>query len=269
MFRGEKLPTGKKADAVYIVLNDVFMKVISGAMTRPLDYDYLKSLPPASQRFYELLSYQMFAAIKNDRPRARLFYSELCTYAPLVRQLDWNVVRPQLARIHAPHRKSGYIGKIDFQDTVDRDGKPDWIMLYQPGLKAKAEFRAFTKRGGPLTLEVEPFTADPLPLPPAEPSPLEAELIARRVTPAIAADMARDYGEDKIRLQIEILDGMPAKKRDKIDDPAGWLVTAIRNGHAAPKHFKLLPVSTTRDPLPQVVWSNSGRGFGERTRVGP
>ena len=71
MFTGEVLPDGRKADAVYIVLNDIFMQVINGAMTRPLDYDYLKSLSPAPQRFYELLSYQMYAALKNDRPRAQ------------------------------------------------------------------------------------------------------------------------------------------------------------------------------------------------------
>ena len=66
---GEKLPDGRKADGVYIVLNDVFIQVINGAMTRPLDYDYLKSLSPAPQRFYELLSYQMYAALKI-RPAA-------------------------------------------------------------------------------------------------------------------------------------------------------------------------------------------------------
>jgi hypothetical protein len=235
---GEELPGGRRADAVYIVLHDIYIQVINGAMTRPLDYEYLKCLPPAAQRFYELLSFQMYATIKNDRPRAKLFYSELCKYAPLVRQSDWNVVRPQLARIHAPHRQSGYIASIDFEDTVDADGQPDWVMFYQPGPKARAEFRAFTRRGGPVMLEVEPPPPDPLPRRgDPELSPLETELIGRGITAAIAADLVRDYGEEKIRLQIEILAGFPKKKLDKIDDPAGWLVTAIKNGHAAPKGF--------------------------------
>ena len=47
VFTGEELPDGRKADAVYIILSDIYMQVINGAMTRPLDYDYLKSLPPA------------------------------------------------------------------------------------------------------------------------------------------------------------------------------------------------------------------------------
>ncbi len=239
VFTGEKLPNGRKADAVYIVLNDVFIQVINVAMTRPLDYDYLKSLPPAAQRFYELLSYQMYAAIKNDRPRAKLLYSDLCTYAPLVRQTDWNVIRPQLARIHAPHKESGYIAKIDFHETADGEGNPDWEILYQPGPKARAEYRAFAKRGGPVMLEVEPFAVDRPTLPgPAEPpSPLEAALIGHGITPVIAAELIRQHGEEAIKVQIEHLEWQIEKKPGKIADPAAWLVSAIKTGHAAPKGF--------------------------------
>ena len=99
---GEKLPDGRKADGVYIMLNDVFIHVINGAMTRPLDYDYLKSLPPAPQRFYELLSYQMYAALKHDRPRAKLTYSDFCAHAPQTRHFDWEHVRSQMNKVHPP-----------------------------------------------------------------------------------------------------------------------------------------------------------------------
>jgi hypothetical protein len=43
--------------------------------------------------------------------------------------------------------------------------------------------------------------------------------------------------QEKIRLQIDILDTLPKKKRDKIADPAAYLVIAIRNGHAAPSNY--------------------------------
>ena len=119
---GEELPDGRTADSVYIVLNDIYMQVINGAMTRPLDYDYLKSLPPAPQRFYELLSYQMYAAIKNDRARAKLLYSNFCTHAPQTRYASFDQVKKQMFKIHKEHRKSGYIAKIDFEQTVDADG---------------------------------------------------------------------------------------------------------------------------------------------------
>jgi hypothetical protein len=238
VFTGEELPDGRKADAVYIILSDIYMQVINGAMTRPLDYDYLKSLPPAPQRFYELLSYQIYAALKHDRPRGKLTYSEFCTYAPQTRHFDWERVRSQMTKVHRPHKKSGYLAGIDYEQTVDRDGHPDWVMLYIPGPKARAEYRAFTRRGGPTVLEVEPFLASPaLPLTAPGPLPLEAELIGRGITPAMASELVRDHAEEKIRAQIEQLDWLVETKPKKVADPAAWLVAAIRNGHAAPKGF--------------------------------
>ena len=59
-----------------------------------------------------------------------------------------------------------------------------------------------------------------------------------------AKDLAKesglaDQGEEKIRLQIEILEWYKASKPGKIDDEAAWLVSAIKakNGRAAPKGF--------------------------------
>ena len=241
VFTGEELPNGRKADAVYIILNDIYIQVINGAMTRPLDYDYLKSLPPAPQRFYELLSYQMYAAIKNDRPRAKLLYSEFCRYAPQTRHLEWERVRSQMNKIYRPHKQSSYVGKIDYQAITDGDGDPDWIMLYAPGPKARAEFRAFTKKGGPVMLEVEPFEAALAPLPllnHAAPSPLAAGLIAHGVTTAMAEHLAGTHGEEAVAAQLEHLEWLLSKKPEKITDPAAWLVSAIRNGHAAPRGFQ-------------------------------
>jgi hypothetical protein len=234
---GEKLPDGRKADGVYIILNDTFIQVINGAMTRPLDYDYLKSLPPAPQRFYELLSYQMYAALKYDRPRAKLTYSDFCAHAPQTRHFDWEKVRSQMNKIHRPHLQSGYIAKVDSQQTTDSDGKVDWIMLYQPGPKARAEFRAFTKRGLPNILQVESSTSPAL-LPMT--SDLERELIRHGINPAVAAELVSNHSEEKIQLQIEILDWrLSGKKADKIDDPAAFLVGAIRSetGYGLPKGF--------------------------------
>ena len=236
VFTGEELPDGRRADAVYIVLSDIYMQVLNGAMTRPLDYDYLRGLPPVAQRFYELLSYQMYATIKHDRAEARLRYAEFCTYAPQTRYMEFDRLKKQMYKIHAEHRRSGYISGVTYHQTTDSRGRPDWVMLYTPGPKARAEYRAFARRGGPAVLEVEPLVLDPSPrLAAPNPSSLEAELIGRGITPAVAADLVREHGEEKVRLQIEILDGLPEKRRAKIADPAAYLVTAIRNGHSVPK----------------------------------
>ena len=146
VFAGETLPNGKVADAVYIVLNPIFREVLRYAKTRPLDYDYLKELPPASRRLYELLSFQMFAALKHENPRAKYLYSDLCKFAPLTRYDNWDQVKKQLYKIHLPHRNSGYLKAIEFKEIRDADGRIDWILWYSPGPKAYREYEEFTAK---------------------------------------------------------------------------------------------------------------------------
>ena len=245
VFTGEKLPTGQKADAVFLVLNDIYMQVISGAMTRPLDYDYLKSLPPAPQRFYEILSYQIYAVLRNDRPRAKLTYSNYCTYAPQTRYLDWEQARKQMSKIHAPHKKSGYIAKIEYEQTSDSEGRPDWIMLYTPGARARAEYRAFTRRGGPTLIEVEPMAMEPVdqtevatqPRFQPEASPLVEKLTARGVTQATADELVRNHHE-RIEPQVEVFDWLAERKDKRIEkSPSGYLVKSVEKNYAVPKGF--------------------------------
>ena len=232
---GEELPDGRKADSVHVILNDVFMQVINGAMTRPLDYDYLRSLPPAPQRFYELLSYQMYATLKYDRPRAKLLYSELCAHAPQARHVVWNNVRSQMHKVHRPHRESGYIADVTFNETVDRDGRPDWFIHYLPGPKARLEFQAFNKRGGPSVLEIEPLDS-PL-VETVEYSEVEQSLIRHGVSGAAAKALAGRHREEKIAFQVECLEWLIEKHPEKISEPAAYLVSAIEKDFAAPKRF--------------------------------
>lgn len=146
IFVGQKLPNGAKADAVYIILHRTFREFLSNANTRPLDYDYLKSLPPAAQRLYELLSFQIYAALKYGNPRAKYLYSDFCRFAPLTRYEEWDKVKKQLYKIHQPHKASEYLAKVEFEEITGEDGKPDWVMWYTPGAKAKREFKEFTPK---------------------------------------------------------------------------------------------------------------------------
>jgi hypothetical protein len=244
VFTGEKLSDGRTADAVYLELSDRFMQIINGAQTRPLDYDYLRDLPPASQRFYELVSYQIYAAMKYGRARARLSYSEFCTHAPLTRFLKWDQVRPQMNRIHKPHKQSGYIASAEFEQTTDKEGRPDWLMLYTPGPKARAEYRAFTKKGGLKGLEIEttPATPEPKPEPKAilrfEPTQLELELINRGVTAATAREILAEHPEERIRRQIEHADFLVETGTREISNRGAYLAKAIRDDFAPPPGFE-------------------------------
>jgi hypothetical protein len=165
VFTGERLPNGETADAIYIILNPLYRDLLRHAKRRPLDYEYLKKLPPTAQRWYELVSFQIFAALNLGNPRARYVYSELCERADLPRFFTWEQAKKQLYKIHRPHIKSGYISKFEAEQTTDKQGRPDWFLWYTPGQKAKREYREFNER--PLVRESAPKT-------PAKPHLVEA-----------------------------------------------------------------------------------------------
>jgi hypothetical protein len=252
VFTGEELPNGRRAKAVYIVLNEIFMQILDGAQTRPLDYDYLKNLTPAAQRLYEILSFQMYAALKNGKRTAKIPYSEFCTYAPLTRYEEWESVRSQMTKIHAPHKKSGYIANVQFEEAVDRNGKRDWTMIYTPGEKAREEYRTFSQQGGPRTLyvdrsgtapalpslgDVQVFEVDAVEV--REPSPLERELIARGIAEHTAAQLVASYPPDRIESQIERFDWSKDKAPKSIaKSDGGFLAEAIRKNYPMPKGFE-------------------------------
>ena len=81
VFQGERLPDGTPADAVYLVLSEPYREILNHAPVRPLDYAYLQALTPMAQRFYELLSYHIFATLTHRRPHATLRYGEYCLLA--------------------------------------------------------------------------------------------------------------------------------------------------------------------------------------------
>jgi hypothetical protein len=145
-FSGSTLPNGHKADAVYLILNPPYREVLNNAPVRPLNYDYLKQLTPGPQRFYELISRQLFAAIKYNLAYAKLPYSEYCRHAPQQRYFDYEHFKKQMYKIHRPHLQSGYLERVIFEATTCPEGKRDWLMLYTPGPKAKAEFKTFNTK---------------------------------------------------------------------------------------------------------------------------
>jgi len=237
---GESLPNGRRADAVYILLHDLYREVLDSAPVRPLDYDYIQALPPASQRLYELLSYHVFAALKHGQPRARMRYSEFCRHAPQTRYTGFGPMRKQMAKVHAPHLGSSYLAEVAFEATTDREGCPDWMMVYSPGPKARAEFKAFTRKGGPIPRDIELALFDPKPEPEPKPEPtgLERELVERGVTRNIAAELVREFPEERIRAQVEQMDWLRETKPKRVKDVAAYLADAIRKDFAPPAGFR-------------------------------
>jgi len=246
IFTGERFHDGRKANAVYLILNDVYMRILNEAQTRPLDYDYLSDLAPAAQRFYELIGFQIYAVLKHERPRARLLYSDFCTRAPQTRYLDWEHVRKQMYKVHLPHLKSEYLAKVEFQEQRGEGGELDWFMLYTPGRRAKAEFREATKsralRRPKQTPELPPVPTEREPplaaaIHEAEQQqldPLVTKLVSFHIAEATARELVRDYRKS-VELQLRAL---PYRTTNKIKGLAAWLIKAIRENYELPEEMK-------------------------------
>ncbi len=200
IFTGERLPDGTTADAMYLVLSDPYLDVLNHAPVRPLDYAYLKALPPTAQRCYELLSYKMFAALKYHHRRATLRYADYCVLSTQQRYTVYDQVKKQMYKVHQPHIQSGYLTRVQYEATTADDGQPDWLMHYTPGPKAKAEYAAFMRQPGADTAAALTLSADADPQdliatitcdPPAAPSPPAAARTPPAVAPAAPDAAAR------------------------------------------------------------------------------
>jgi hypothetical protein len=157
---GERLPDGTHADAVYLVLSEPYWEVLNHAPVRPLDYTYLKDLTPMAQRFYELVSYKMFTALKYRHPHATLRYSEYCLLSTQQRYTEAIPMQKQMYKVHQPHVRSGYLTKVHYAGTTDADGQPDWLLQYTPGPKARAEYMTFMRQPGAEAAAALPSSMD-------------------------------------------------------------------------------------------------------------
>jgi hypothetical protein len=252
VFTGEKLPDGRQADAVYITLNQPYWEVVNSAPVRPLNYDYLKELTPAAQRFYEVVSFRIFAALKNNRPQARLLYSDYCTFSAQKRYSDHEHFRVQMYKIHKPHFDSGYLKSVSIDPATDGEGQPDWMMLYSPGPKARAEFSSFApKQKWPEAIE---------PAPPALPgleekargvenkegqgSEVDETLLQALIDRGIAEGRARKLldhvsKEQHVVDQLEWADSViRAAKSGTFRNPPGFYFSLIRDNLRPPDTFE-------------------------------
>lgn len=244
IFTGDRLPDGRQADAVYITLNQPYRDVLESAPVRPLNYDYLRELTPGAQRFYEVISFRIYAALKNGRLQAKLLYSDYCAFSAQQRYFDYEHFRVQMYKIHKPHLSSGYLKSVVVEPATDGEGKSDWMMIYTPGPKAKAEFATFSKK----QRIVEQSATEPLPAisndsPPPVPAAGEAlirELTNRGITESRARKLLRTVAPDQHVIgQLEWGDHLLHQSPSgTFRNPPGFYFSLVRDNISPPDTFE-------------------------------
>lgn len=146
-FTGMTLPNGVSADCTYVHFNHLYFQALKNATLRPLDYDYLKALTVGAQKFYEIVSYRIFAALTQRRDSAWISYNDYCLYSNQRRYSRRSQVITQMNRLQQPHVESGYLGQFaTYIDCYDNQGQKDWKIVLIPGAKSRDEYQFFTKK---------------------------------------------------------------------------------------------------------------------------
>ena len=229
-FRGSQLEDGTEAEKVILALSEPFwLSVNALEFAKPLNGKYFKSLKePGAQRWYTLISTDIFVALNKRLPHAKRRYSDYCTFHPQKRYTAFSDMKRQMNRLHKKHVEQGYIETPWYEKTTDETGQIDWWIFYKPGKKAREEHRQFRGKKLPETKPKQIISSD---------DQLVIELVKRGITEATAQDLVKQF-PDNIQNQINYFDFLVESHSEKVSqNPAGFLRTSIEKNYNAPANY--------------------------------
>jgi hypothetical protein len=172
-------------------------------------------------------------------------------------------------KIHRPHLLSGYLASFRFEATRDEDGNKDWDMYYEPGPKARAEYRSFTGdkqrvvESAP-TLAAPGETTNEMPIPrssprqrrfvlKAAPPEVDAHLLAELTKRGVSASRATKLlvsiqKNQNVMDQLEWGDyQIHRASPGEIRNPAGFYINLIEENVTPPSTFESSRIRRERD----------------------
>jgi len=146
--RGDHLPDGDEAKKVVLELSIPFWQALNAQeFSKPLDGQYFKQLAkPGAQRWYTLVSTDIFVALNKNLPYAKVRYSAYCKFHPQKQHKTFSDMKRQMTNLHQKHVEFDYIEPPQYQKIATEQGTNDWWILYKPGLKAKQEYQQNRRR---------------------------------------------------------------------------------------------------------------------------
>jgi hypothetical protein len=195
--------------------NKIFFKSCRDGNLKRLDLDTYFALKSAvSKQLYRFLDKRFYLRNRWSFDLRELAFEHVgmsrnYTAAKLKEKL-----RPALEELEG----IGFLAPMTPAERYSKTGRGAWNIRLVRKLPAPTEAKP---------PEIEPG-----------PSGLERDLVERGVTRAVAADLVRDFPEDLIRRQIEVLDWLRETKPTKVKDVGAYLAEAIRKDFAVPAGFR-------------------------------
>lgn len=195
--------------------NKMFMESFRADNLKRLDVEvYFSLIHPSSKRLYRFLD--------------KRFY----------RRSDWIFDLKEIAfeRVGLSRNYAKDMGKVKekLQPAIDELENRDFL---QPMARDERYF----KEGKNWKIRLVAKQSSALPAPANEAKPelpvLAIELMNRGVSQLPAVELVQRHPAELIERQLEFFDWQMQKKPEKIGEPGGYLVDAIKKGYAAPKGF--------------------------------
>ncbi len=119
-------------DTVYILLNPIEAEIQKNQPQRYIDNQYMFSVVPAAQRWYELLAAKIFGVIKNNGSYCEVRYSWYVNHHNTLKRYNTRKrVVYQMTRLVQDHLDCGYLTKVEYRVLKDPGQEIDWIIRYR------------------------------------------------------------------------------------------------------------------------------------------
>lgn len=200
------------------VWNEVIFRSFKAGNLKGIDFELWKSLESSiAKRLYRFLDKRFY-----HRKRWAFDLKELCwERLGLARTHDAANLKRKLRPALAELERADFIKPAAKEKRFQRVCSGEWRMTVESPKHVPTE-------NGDIAASVSPRQEE-----------LQAELIKRGISLAKAAEIVTAYPLEQVANQMEMFDWLLARQDPKVSrNPAGFLVSSIRNQYSAPTDFQ-------------------------------